>query len=240
MLTHERLHAALAGRAFAFHETITSTNDHALTWIADGAPDGSLVIADVQTSGRGRLGRAWFAPAGTALMFSYICQPRLAHLPYMSMAGTVAVCEVVAALGAHVGIKWPNDVQIDGRKLCGVLPEANWNGGDLIGVTLGIGLNVRVDFRETPLAASAISLHDALGVTTLDRLDLLLHLLERLDYWTAHLGDDALFEAWTRRLTTIGQRVTVQQTQGAISGVAEQVIARARCSSVTTTACFSA
>lgn len=221
MLTQERLNSALNGRSFEFYETITSSNDRALAWIADGARPGSLVIADVQTSGRGRLGRAWFAPSGTALMLSYILQPRAEHLPFVSMAGTVSVCEAIESFGGHVSIKWPNDVQIGGRKLCGVLPEANWNGGDLVGVALGIGINVRIDFSDTPFASTAISLEDVVGAV--DRLDLLLRLLERLDHWSAQLSSDALFEEWQRRLTTFGQRVTVNQADGAITGTAEQV-----------------
>ncbi|MFN8447264.1 MAG: hypothetical protein U0521_01350 [Anaerolineae bacterium] len=105
-----------------------------------------------------------------------------------------------------------NDVQIDGRKLCGVLPEAAWQGETLVGAVLGIGINVRVDFSTTPLAATAISLEDAVGAV--DRLDLLLRLLHRLDDWSARLASDALFERWRERLVMLGRRVTVAGAMG--------------------------
>ena len=89
-------------------------------------------------------------------------------------------------MARSAGIKWPNDVQIDGRKLCGVLPEAAWQDARLLGVALGIGLNVRVDFAATPFADRAVSLETMVGAV--DRVDLLVRLLERLDYWTRELG----------------------------------------------------
>ncbi len=154
----DRLESALKPRSYEYYPQIGSTNDRAMAWLREGAAAGSVVIADEQTAGRGRMGRAWYAPPGTALMLSYLLRPNPDDLTYVGMMGALAVCETVEALGAHPGIKWPNDVQIDGRKLCGVLPEASWQDETLIGAVLGIGLNLRIDFRETAFAKTAISL----------------------------------------------------------------------------------
>ena len=217
----ERLQQALNKRSFQFYPQIDSSNERALLWLADGVPNGGIVIADEQTRGRGRMGRVWYAPPGTALMLSYILHPNPDDLTYIGMMGALAVCEAVDALGVQAGIKWPNDVQIDGRKLCGVLPEASWQDDQLRGVVLGIGMNVRIDFSGTAFETSAISLETVVGAV--DRLDLLVCLLDRLDDWSARLSSDDLFEAWRSRLVMLGRQVTVSNTNGTAQGIAEAV-----------------
>jgi BirA family biotin operon repressor/biotin-[acetyl-CoA-carboxylase] ligase len=181
------------------------------------------VIADEQPKGRGRLGRSWYAPAGTALMFSYLLRPELRVLPRVGMLGALAVCEALEGLGvSEVGIKWPNDVQIGRRKVCGVLPEAAWDGGALLGVVLGIGINVRVDFAGSPYVESAISLEDTLE-GKVNRTDLLKLVLARLDNWAAQLSSPALFQAWRGRLNMLHERVTILNGGNMIEGIAEGV-----------------
>lgn len=223
-LTADRVQSAL-DRPVRFYEQVASTNDLALAWLRDGASAGAVVLADEQTLGRGRLGRAWLAPPGTALMLSVIVRPPSEAVGSMTMLGAVAICELLESLGAaDVGIKWPNDVRLNGRKVCGILPEAAWDGQRLLGVVLGIGLNVRIDFANTPLADSAISLEPALD-TRIDRLDLLVTLLSRIDLWTQTLqARHELFAAWKRRLTMLGQRVSVSSVDDSMQqGVAEDV-----------------
>ena len=221
-LTGERLQAALAPRAIHYYPQTGSTNDHAMAWLEEGAPaGGSIVITDEQSYGRGRLGRSWYAPVGTALTFSYILRPPANMLTYVGMMGALVVCELAETLGVKAGIKWPNDVQIDGRKLCGVLPEACWRGAELRGAVLGIGINVRVDFSDTEFADTAISFETAAG--SVDRLELLEHLLERLDYWSLRLNSEALFKGWRSRLAMLGRRVSIQRVDGLVEGTAEAV-----------------
>lgn len=222
MLSAERLAQALPQRAIRFHERVGSTNDLGMAWLHEGAQRGSLVVTDVQEQGRGRLGRTWYAPPGTALMFSYLLRPRVEDLPYVGMMGALAVLETIRALGAaNAGIKWPNDVQIGGRKVCGVLPEATWQGGELLGVVLGIGINVRVDFSGTPFEQTAISLESV--IPPVDRAELLRYLVARLDHWSVRLGDDALFEGWRGAMTMLGRHVSVEQVTGTVAGIAEAI-----------------
>lgn len=221
-LSDEHLQRLLAPRPVRFYAQAGSTNDLARDWLRAGAPDGAVVTADEQISGRGRQGRVWHTPPGVALAVSVILRPPADWLPRLSMLGALAVLETAAQAGAaDVGIKWPNDVQIAGRKVSGVLPEAEWDGDRLLGAVLGIGVNVRTDFRGTELEASATSLEAAVG-RRLDRAVLLRDLLARLDFWYARLASDVLFETWKRHLSTIGQAVTVSDIQGIAEDVDDQ------------------
>ncbi len=180
-----------------------------------------MVIADEQRQGRGRKGRLWYTPPGVALALSVVLRPQAQTLGRVSMLGALAVAESSEQLGlAEVGIKWPNDVQLNGLKVCGILPEAIWQGSELLGVVLGVGVNVRVQF-DGPLAATATSLEPALG-QPINRARLAAQILERVDHWAAMLGSAAFFEAWQQRLTTIGQHVHMSEPE-AISGLAEGV-----------------
>lgn len=222
-LTAERVHLALDPRPVRFYQQVDSTNDLAMEWLRSGAEAGAVVIADEQLKGRGRLGRAWRTPPGSALALSVVLRPGPGVLERVSMLGALAVCEVLDGLEVDgVGLKWPNDVQIGGLKVCGVLPEAAWDGDHLIGVVLGIGVNVSVDFSGTDLERSAGSIAVVLG-QPVDRLHLLEALLDRIDFWNARLESAVLVESWQSRLTTIGQAVSLNIGDTRVSGVAETV-----------------
>jgi BirA family biotin operon repressor/biotin-[acetyl-CoA-carboxylase] ligase len=151
--TLERLQMALAPRQIRYLPSIASTNDEATRWLTDGAPSGSVVIADEQTAGRGRHGRTWHTPPGVAIALSVILHPSQQHMAGVNMAGTLAVFRTLSTLNMdNVRIKWANDVLVDGKKISGVLPEAVWDGDQLQGTVLGIGVNVRNTFEGTPIS----------------------------------------------------------------------------------------
>jgi BirA family transcriptional regulator, biotin operon repressor / biotin---[acetyl-CoA-carboxylase] ligase len=222
-LTAEHICLALSPRATRFYQQADSTNEIALEWLREDALTGSVVVADEQLKGRGRKGRSWHTPPGVALAVSVILHPPPETLNRVSMLGALALCELVENLGIpNVGVKWPNDVQINGLKVSGVLPENEWNGDNLVGVVLGMGLNVRVDFAGSELENTAVSVESAVG-KPVDRLQLLVNLLSRVDEWSARLDSAALYDAWKNRLTTIGQTVTVNNVESTVHGVAEAV-----------------
>ncbi len=215
----EHLQVRLSPRPVRYYPQADSTNDIALAWLGEGAEAGAVVVTNEQVKGRGRKGRTWHTPAGTALTFSVVLRPPAAHLHRVTMLGAVAICELLDHLGAaDVSIKWPNDVHLNGRKVSGVLPEAVWNGGRLSGVVLGIGINVSIDFAGTDLADTAISITPALG-RSVDRLAALAVVLARIDAWSAALGSAALFDAWKGRLNTLGRQVTIGDVQGRAEAV---------------------
>jgi BirA family biotin operon repressor/biotin-[acetyl-CoA-carboxylase] ligase len=222
MLTIKALQDSLK-RPVRYFPQVDSTQDIALAWIDEGADAGSVVICDEQLRGRGRLkGRTWHTPAGVSLAVSVILMPKPEVLPHVTMLGAVAIAQMIESYfpdsPEDVRIKWPNDVKLRGRKISGVLAEANWHGSRLTGVVLGMGVNVRADFTHTEFAHTAISLETVLG-KSLNRVELFRVLLHYVDHWSAWLGSDRLFQAWTDRLETIGQTVEVN----GITGVAQRV-----------------
>ncbi len=225
LLTDARLRAALGARPFQLLMQTDSTNDLARQWALAGAPTGAVVIAEEQTSGRGRFERRWLAPPATALLMSVVLRPALSaeRLARAAMIGALAAAECLDQIGVQqVAIKWPNDVQIGGLKTVGVLPEALWQNDRLQALIIGIGVNVRVDFVGSPLEGKATSVETALN-HTVDRALLCAQLLRRVDHWSVRLNDPALLTSWRARLNTLGQYVTAS----AMSGTAQPISGRA-------------
>jgi len=197
-----------------YYEQTGSTNDVALAWASAGAPDLALVIADEQTAGRGRLGRKWVTPPGAALAFSLVLRPRPVERDVIPLYSALGALAVVSALeekyGSKPEIKWPNDVLVQGRKLCGILAEAVWLGSQAESVILGIGLNVRAE--AVPAADSldfpATSLETVTGLSV-DRLSLLHDILAALIAWRPRLGSGEFIRAWEARLAYRGEQVQV-------------------------------
>ena len=193
------------------HRATDSTNARARELASAGAPHGTLVTAGEQSAGRGRQGRTWLAAPGEALLMSVIVRDLTPILPLATAVAVAETCEVLA--GVDAGIKWPNDVWIDGRKVSGILlegrPQEGW-------AVLGIGLNVRT--REFPdeLAdiATSLALHGA--DATLD--DALAVLIGRLDRWTPAEADEVL-EAWRERDVLLGREIRWADGSGTAAGV---------------------
>ncbi len=217
VLSIKRLHQHLAPRPFRYFDQLDSTQDEALSWLQDGAVSGSVVIAEGQGAGRGRSDHSWYTPPGVAIAMSIILKPDATVLPRITMLSCVSVAEVVEVLGvSNLVIKWPNDILVNDKKVSGILPEAYWDGEQLRGIVLGIGINVRVDFTDTEFVNQAISIERVLG-KAVDRVELIGLLLGRIDYWLEHT--DNLFDAWRSRLATIGQTVFINGIDGIVEAV---------------------
>jgi BirA family biotin operon repressor/biotin-[acetyl-CoA-carboxylase] ligase len=229
-LSAEAIRASLTtefiGHNVVYRPSVTSTNDLARALAAQGAPEGTLVLAEEQTAGRGRLGRAWLAPRGPSLRFSLIFRPvlppgqafRLAML--CSLAAARAI-EAVTAL--PIRLKWPNDLVLRGKKLGGVLSESSLTGERLDFVVVGLGLNVNLDVSTLPeIAATATSLSTELG-RPVARLPLLQRILREIETgYQDVIQGEALRAAWAARLSTLGQMVRVSggtEDEGLAEGV---------------------
>ncbi len=223
-LNEEKIAAALTvPRVHVFAE-VGSTNDEALALLSAGAPAWTVVVADRQTAGRGRMGRRWLTPAGQALAVSVVLRPAVppASLPRLTMLGAVAVLRALGRWFAPeaLGLKWPNDALLEGRKVAGILPEGRFLGARLEGAVLGVGLNVHTRFDAYPeLAARATSMAQAAPGREFDRVEVLAALVEELQAAYPHLEDAALFAAWRDALVTLGRTVTI----GGVRGAAEAV-----------------
>ena len=198
-----------------------STNDVALAWATEGAPDLSLVVADEQISGRGRLGRRWLTPPGSALALSLILHPTLVerdHVPLFSGLGALALTQVLVEHGVMAHIKWPNDVLIAGRKTAGILAEAVWMGDQVESVVVGIGVNVLPESvpPSTEIQFPATSIH-AEGLK-IDRIVLLYDLLAKMIVLRPLVGSEEFIRAWESALAFKGETVQVwsESTEGEI------------------------
>ncbi len=209
------------------HPLVGSTNDEAVALAAAGAPARTAVVADAQSAGRGREGRAFLSPPG-GLYVSMLVEARPADLPGPVVAATaLAAAEAVEEVsGLHPGIKWPNDLWVRGRKLAGLLLESGPRGTGLVVVGLGLNLD-RVPAGLGPgSGVPATSLADELGraLPTGDlRPALLGALLGRVDRHLGALADpparEAVAEAWRARLTLRGARVTWREAGSPRAGV---------------------
>lgn len=212
-LSQKLLEQRLTG-PFKYFDRVESTNDVAKAWLATGAPEGAVVIANEQTRGRGRQGRGWHSPPNVALALSVILKPDGALLPRLNMVAALSVYDLARECGCrNVGIKWPNDVQVNELKVSGVLPEAVWEGDHLRGAILGVGVNVRMDFSGSELRHSAISLEDVVK-RRLNRSELIASLLRRIDHWYDCIASPTLTATWKSRLNTLNQAVVVEGVKG--------------------------
>jgi len=214
------------GRPVHVAESVNSTNDLARSLARAGAVEGTLVIADEQSAGRGRLGRQWWAPPGSSLLLSLVLRPPVAapQTVWLTMIAGLACAEAVEShTGLRPGLKWPNDVVFSGRKLAGILTEVETAADQLVFAVVGMGINVNVDFRQdsapVELRDSATGLSQMLG-HPVDRLSLLRELLIRLEQrYDAILSGRSPHAEWSERLLTLGKRVRVVTSHKGTRGV---------------------
>ena len=218
------LNTRFIGQKVIYFPAIESTNDAARREAHWGAPAGTVVITDEQTAGRGRLKRTWLSPKG-GLALSVVLRPNLEYLPYMIMIASLAVVYGIEDVtGLKPRIKWPNDVLINGKKVCGILIENDIRKGSLASTVIGIGINVNVrisDFPEISGIATSLSDQKSSPVSRLSLVRYLLMEMERL-YWYLPQSE-SVFEQWKNHLETLGQAVRVTQNETVYTGVAESV-----------------
>jgi BirA family biotin operon repressor/biotin-[acetyl-CoA-carboxylase] ligase len=203
-----------------YFSQVTSTNDVAAEWAAQGAPGLSLVIADEQTAGRGRAGRKWVTAPEGSLAASLIVYPTLADhdlLSRMTALGALSVCDALRnAYQLNALIKWPNDVLVNGRKLAGILTEAHWTGDSLATVILGMGVNV----ASTSISEAVLPVAQLRFPVTcveyelrspINRLDLLHAILAEFLRWRQRMDRTDFIASWEKRLAFRGEWVQVFQ-----------------------------
>jgi BirA family biotin operon repressor/biotin-[acetyl-CoA-carboxylase] ligase len=231
-MDERKLAAALHGLGLGglrFLSSTGSTNDEALAWAAEGAKDLSLVFADEQTAGRGREGRKWFTPPGSALAFSLILRPTGLERELVGRYSGLGALALVRALekkpGIRAQIKWPNDVLINEKKAAGILVETVWLGDEVDSVVLGMGVNVAPESVPPPeglnFPATCVQTE---GVIAIPRLVLLKNLLAELISLRASLASDEFLQAWEAALAFRGQTIRVwvgemEPVSGEIAGL---------------------
>jgi BirA family biotin operon repressor/biotin-[acetyl-CoA-carboxylase] ligase len=239
-LSAESIRAGLGtrwmGRGLVFYAPeLPSTNAVLKEMARQGAPHGSVAVCHHQTAGRGRMSRSWETPAGEALTFSVLLRPRLRpeEAQLCTLAAAVAVAGMINGRfpGLTARIKWPNDVVIEGRKVCGILSEAGFGADGLDYVVTGVGLNVNQTAFGGELADKAASLLGLLRRTDgsaqpLDRAELLRDLLSRFEENMDRLEDGgfaAIRQEYEELSATIGQAVQVIAPAESYTGIAQGV-----------------
>lgn len=210
-------------------DSVASTNDEARTLAAEGAADGTVVLARTQTAGRARRGRQWVSEAGN-LFFSLILRPECpaSDATQLGFAAAVAVAETAARHlpeGVEVRCKWPNDVLVGGRKVSGMLLEAGPTGKDdnLEWLILGIGVNIVSHPDETPFPATSLA---GEGGTAVPPVELLALFCRRFAHWRAVWrgeGFAPLRHAWLSRAAGLGERIEVRLETTTLSGTFEEL-----------------
>lgn len=224
------LQTQLLGKRLIHHQQLLSTNDAAKGLARENTPEGTVVVAEEQIGGRGRLGRKWYGAKGQDLAFSVVLYPTLmpAEAPRFSMLAAVAVAEAVKqTCGLQVGIKWPNDLLLAGRKVCGILVEMGAELDRVKYLVLGIGLNVNSTLAMWPeeIKDSTTSLRQQLGapVNRAVLLSSILWQLEKLYLQWRNEGFASVMAAWRSWCVSQHCAARVQTIHGEYTGWIEGI-----------------
>jgi len=219
---HAGLGTVTLGSRIVYLERTGSTSDVARDLARQGAPEGTLVVAEEQSAGRGRRGRTWSCPFGRGLLFSLILRPPVppACAPQATMLAAVAVARALEkAAGCSPGIKWPNDLLLEGKKVCGILTELDAETERVNHLVMGVGLNVNQVAEDLePGKATSLRLH---GGKATGRVGLLQEILRQLEEWYLVWragGFPVIREEWQKRSVTLGRPVRVQLGDVGLSG----------------------
>jgi len=221
------LNCAHIGSAVVFLPEVDSTNNLIKDYLKNGADEGLVTVAESQTTGRGRMGRIWHSPPETGIYLSILLKPNLEadHLPrFTLLAGVAAVLTINEFSQQRANLKWPNDILINSKKVCGLLCELIQNQGEPNGLIIGIGINVNhlpENFPED-LKNTATSLRMVNG-SPLDRLTVIRSLLINMDreyqtYLTK--GEHSVIRKWSLNSDLFGEKVSVKRGSVIITGTA--------------------
>jgi len=197
-----------------YFDSIGSTNDEALAWATSGAKDFSVVLADEQTRGRGRLNRSWHTPKGSALAISLILRPDETIKPYLSRIvgmSAIAISDVLFSMSLNPKIKWPNDILINGKKVAGILVETVWSGSEIDSLVIGMGIKVYKNSTHLNGAFQlpATSLEEELGKEPPLREEIVKDIFLNITLWREKLSSDEMLKNWEERLAFRHQQVNI-------------------------------
>jgi BirA family biotin operon repressor/biotin-[acetyl-CoA-carboxylase] ligase len=227
------LKTKIIGKNIHLFPEVASTNTLAMEMAAQGAAEGTTVIAETQTGGKGRLGRKWISPKGN-LYLSVILRPNSPTFkaPLITLMGAVAVASAIRrTCGVQAAIKWPNDILISGKKVAGLLTEMSAEPDRIKHIALGIGVDVNMALGELPLDIRALTTTLAAQAgRKIDRTALLRQILIDLEHWyRVFLHNDAdVLREWEQLNMTIGKRVAVSGLGETLEGLAQGIDSEGR------------
>lgn len=223
-----KLNCSILGTRIYYYSIIDSTNTQAKKLALSGAPSGSLVVAEGQTLGKGRLGREWSSPTGVGISASIILRPDITppEAPRITLLTAVAVAETIREK-THIEamIKWPNDILIEGKKVCGILTEMSAEPEVVNYVIVGIGINVNNEQFPEELQSKATSIKITVG-RKISRAKLLAGVIERMEYYyqsSLVSGFDKLLEKWRELCCNLRKPVKIIGRKESFNGIAMDV-----------------
>lgn len=229
VLIDQELHTRYLGRNIHYFSTITSTNSKARELMVNDPAHGTLVIAEEQTQGKGRLGRNWISPFGTGIWMSLIIKPDMepSDAPKMTMLGAVAVVKAIEAeTHVKVQIKWPNDIILNQKKLCGILTEMQADMDRIYWIIMGIGINVNQHPDSFPddisKIATSLYVHTGVKLSRVRLVSRICNIFEELyeDFFhTKHF--DSFLKEYKSLSITLGSQVKVTSLDQSLEGRAE-------------------
>lgn len=222
-----RLTTKFIGQDIYYYDEVDSTNNTAKKLAAEGCAAGTIVVAESQNTGRGRLSRGWFSPSGKGIWLSVVLRPPFSpqDAPKCTLLTAVAVNEAIRNVAKlNSSIKWPNDILYQGKKLVGILTEMSAEMDSINYIVIGVGVNVNIERADFPpeLADIATSLLIETG-HKISRMELLIAILERLEHYyllAINEGFAPVFAAWRSMSVTLGQQVDVFGFKRKFTGVA--------------------
>lgn len=228
------LETKILGSSILYFDVIDSTNNYAKKVASEGCKDGTVIIAESQIAGRGRLGRTWDSSDKKGIWMSVILKPLVApeDVQIITLAASVAVVSAINQIsGIKAGIKWPNDIIIEGRKVCGILTEMSTEMEQVNFLVIGIGLNVNHESEDFPsdIKDKAISLKMAgcreciAGHGNFDRIEIIKRILCELERIYSKITNGTVSEIiseWKQNSVTLGKEVKVSSRERQYSGIA--------------------
>lgn len=219
----------IIGQQIVYREVVDSTNELAKSMAVKGVEEGTVIIAEEQTAGKGRMGRLWFSPAGQGLWFSIVLRPQIcpADAPKMTLVAAVAVARALKEMGIPAGIKWPNDILIQGRKLAGILTEMNAEIDKVNYLIVGIGINVNLGGGVLPDELSSIATSmEEYAEGGVSRIKVLASLINNFDILYREFvagGFLNILDSWKELCVTLNRRVQIHTLNNIDEGLAFDV-----------------
>lgn len=226
-LLKEQLNTRTMGGNIAYYDEVSSTNTIAHEFVRQGAAEGTLIIAESQTEGRGRMGKKWHSPKGTGIWMSLVLKPRIPiyFTPQLTLLTAVALCRSIKRMtDTEIDIKWPNDLLIAGKKVCGILLESSAEDERLKYVVCGIGVSVNLQPADFPKELQPIATSLAIeSGREVGREGLIAEFLKQFEdlYELYHTqGFGPIRTLWEALSITLNRPVTIRTAQGVIEGIA--------------------
>ena len=223
----QRLSTKLIGQKIIYHESIPSSNNLAKNLAANGAKDGTLVIAEEQANGRGRLSRRWYSPKGLGLWFSVILRPDFflpRDAPKCTLLAAVAVARAMKNIDLRADIKWPNDIMHNGKKLVGILTEMSAQPDGIDFIVIGMGVNVNIGNNDLPdelkPIATSLSIMKGEKINRVALLNDILMQLEELYFTVKEHGFNPITNEWKKYSVTLNRSVNVLGINEQFTGIA--------------------